>query len=80
MSATASSLLQDVPGTPDTAPSAEIRRVFELHAVSTRRLRVSTVEQRIARLKRLRQVLLAHRGPWSRPARRISAARPPRSR
>jgi aldehyde dehydrogenase (NAD+) len=59
MSATASSLLQAVPAAP--AQDDEIRRVFELHAASAQRLRTSTVAQRIARLQRLREVLLAHR-------------------
>jgi aldehyde dehydrogenase (NAD+) len=59
MSATASSLLQSLPAAP--AQDSEIRRVFELQAGSAQRLRASTVAQRIARLQRLREVLLAHR-------------------
>ena len=61
MSATVSTLPLNASAAPVQAQEAEIRRVFELHAASARRLRTSTVEQRIARLKRLREVLLAHR-------------------
>lgn len=43
------------------ALKAEIHRIFELQHGSARRLRVSQVSERIARLKRLRATLLARR-------------------
>ncbi len=39
----------------------EIQRIFDLHRAAALRLRTSTVAQRIAKLKRLRTVLLEHR-------------------
>ncbi|MDI3258137.1 MAG: aldehyde dehydrogenase family protein [Sinobacteraceae bacterium] len=61
MSATASSPLQPATAPiPMTAQEDEIRRVFALQESAALRLRTSTVEQRIARLKRLREVLLQH--------------------
>ena len=58
MSATASTLFE-----PAMASGAHdhISRVFDLHRATALRLRGSTVAQRIAKLIRLREVLLAHR-------------------
>ncbi|MDB5975417.1 MAG: aldehyde dehydrogenase [Nevskia sp.] len=62
MSATASTLLQPVPAAnPAASAQEEIQRIFDLHRTTALRLRTSTVAQRIARLKRLRTVLLEHR-------------------
>jgi aldehyde dehydrogenase (NAD+) len=44
-----------------SAVEAEIARVFDLQRLAARRLRASTVAERIVRLKRLRAAILTHR-------------------
>lgn len=50
-----------LPLPPLDAQAVEVRRVFDLQRASARRLRTSAVAERVARLKRLRKVLMAHR-------------------